>query len=175
MLDEVGVAERLHRFACLLGWPQLQSLQREMQDGCLARWYEPDRQNYVRLQINHHPQGQSETFHAIAFALRYRLCSGWQQFQLHTDPQKLTAEAERVRTWLDFSWYATDDRRHEFRKRHPECAGLTWNGLRENESYLRGRAFEPVDWIESEIITVKEWPRTQPIARRPPPRRSTSP
>ena len=141
MLDETAVADRLGRLASSLGWPELRSLQHELRDGALVRWFESGCRDHIRLQINHHPHGQNQTFNAIVFALRFRLCSGWHQFQLPSHPPHLTEEVERVRTWLDFSWYATDGKRREFRKLHPECAGMTWSRLMNIEQYHRGQPF----------------------------------
>ena len=135
------VFRRVAIFAADLGWSRMLEIRRE--DMGLT-WYESSEREDdlgLRLQINPHPHGQDITFNAIVYAFRYRLCSGWHTFDLSTSDEMIKADVERMRVWLQRSWYADRRKRRVFRKQHPECSGRTRSTTTGCEEYLRGLPF----------------------------------
>lgn len=85
---------------------------------------------HCALQINEAPNGQQVTYEAAVYAIRYRIYSGWHGFTLHASPQRLRDEGERLSGWMHYSWFASVDKRREYRRKHPECCGFTWRRMR---------------------------------------------
>ncbi len=111
-------------YQLLIGDDAPQNLQ-----GLTLRWYECGAALGKRidcyLQINEYPIGQAKQYAAAVFAIRYRLCTGWHQFQLFRDPKGIEREANRLKPWLDGTWFDTIQGRRQFRETHPECAGYS--------------------------------------------------
>jgi len=130
---------RLNLWAAALGWPELRSVRRVLEDfrgrSLTVMSYEAGeasgRRDHVALHINEHPIGQATIYAAAVYAVRYRICSGWHVFCLKADDVSLQAEGERLACWLDRSWFESADRRRKYRRMHPECVGFTWTRLRE--------------------------------------------
>jgi len=91
------------------------------------------------LQINESPIGQQRHYCVAAYALRYRIRSGWYCFSFsnrRTGPERIHALRELVGKRL----FATPNARRDFRKAHPECAGFT-----ERLNIRRGPPYRIVD------------------------------
>lgn len=93
--------------------------------GTVITWYESGSFDTLLFQVNTAP-----VFHAAVFATRYRLCSGWHEFELSSNISELKGEAIRLGNWLSCDCFATLEGRRRFRKLHPECAGITVAKLR---------------------------------------------
>lgn len=122
--------EQLKQMADLLGWDDLQKRRHEMPSEAVAEeivWYETaPLVKGVYLQINVIPD-----LRAAVYAIRYRICSGWHQFELCDDSEKLELEAQRLGTWCHRSWFESVARRRQYRQLHPECSNWTWKRVRE--------------------------------------------
>ena len=132
---------RLQRFASLLGWSPLRVYQHTVDDdpaqpsSYVVTWYESGDCGNPRtdcfLQINEDPVGQTTTYTGAVYAIRYRLCTGWHRFTMHTNQNDMTTEASRVAEWLHRDWFDTITKRREFRKLHPDCDGYSWKQIRD--------------------------------------------
>ena len=123
---------RVDRFARLLGWPRPRTYRHRIPKGTpgcpqgrLIRWHESEPQEGVSLIINEAP-----TWCAAVYAIRYRLCSCFREFDFHGD---LRLDADRLRTLLGIEWFDSPERRREYRQAHPECSGWTWKRIRTQE------------------------------------------
>jgi len=131
---------RLKKLTRLLGWQTPLELHQHCSDpkskDTVITWYESGistggRQDLF-LQINEHPQGQTKTYVAAVFAIRYRICTGWHAFDLPDDDKRLEALANRLSPILSWHWFDTLDRRREFRRLHPEMTGHSWRTIGES-------------------------------------------
>ncbi|PHR85855.1 MAG: hypothetical protein COA78_38740 [Blastopirellula sp.] len=132
---------RLSQFAALLGWSPLRVYQHTLDDRStenstsIITWYESEENISPHtdcfLQINEHPIGQTHTYNAAVYAIRYRICTGWHQFTLHKSKRDQAAEAERIGQWLHKDWFTTLAKRREFRQLYPQCTGYSWKKIRE--------------------------------------------
>lgn len=119
-------------FALELGWPGLRM--RQVLDGDKTiTWYVAGKaegsRNDLFVQINECPIGQTITYTAAVYAIRYGLCSGWHSMTLSADPTRITSEVERLDAWLHRRWFDTLAARRQFRSLHPECAGWSWSRI----------------------------------------------
>ncbi len=89
-------------------------------------WFECGSSDDVLLQINTNP-----ALHAGAFAVRYRICTGWHAIDPLTTEVDVAREAARLEPWLARHWFTTTADRRRFRQAHPECSGYSWKRLRE--------------------------------------------
>jgi hypothetical protein len=129
----------LRAWANRLNWPDLEMRHQYISyedEEKLITWYESGnpsgRRDHCALQINEQPIGdKSGTFAAAVYAVRYALCSGWHTFTLTDDDSLIMREADRLRCWLDRSWFDSATSRREYRQMHPECAGYSWRRLRQ--------------------------------------------
>jgi hypothetical protein len=126
----------LRAFARRLGWPALRCHQHVWEDGnLLVTWYESGKtdgsRNDLFLQINECPIGQTATYTAAVFAIRYRICTGWHSMRLERDGNGHLREADRLEPWLHRRWFESLLNRREFRRLHPECSGWSWKRVRE--------------------------------------------
>lgn len=124
----VRVFEKLKDFSRMLGWKRLKRHEHIWEDEAKTIvWYESgdvfSKEKLPALQINHHPIDQQRHFAVCVYALRYRLCSGWHEFDLHARP--LEKEADRLRDLVAHEWFHSPGRRREYRTLHPECTGFT--------------------------------------------------
>lgn len=125
----------LRTFARRLGWPQLRRYQHLCEERTLlVTWYESGDSDGSRsdlfLQINECPIGQTATYTAAVYAIRYRICTGWHSVQLGPDAHRLECEVERLDHWLHRRWFKAPANRREYRKLHPECSGWSWKRIR---------------------------------------------
>jgi hypothetical protein len=127
------IYKQLKRVAAALGWKGLKRWEHTFDDnGRTVVWYEagaatPTRD--CRLQINHSPIDQQRIFTVCVYAIRYRICSGWREFDL--EAENLDDEILKLRPWVEYDWFQTPERRREFRKLHRECTGFTRRTIRE--------------------------------------------
>jgi hypothetical protein len=132
----------LRKFAKHLGWrSRLQLYQHHIDEREAAwkglervvTWYEAagstDGKSDFFLQFNETPQGQTVTYSGAVYAIRYRIFTGWHDFQLFASDYDLKREAERLVEWLAYDMFSTIETRRVFRKAHPECAGYTWRRI----------------------------------------------
>lgn len=123
----------LKQLAFKLGWPRLRLRQHVFDDGKTIAWYVAGNAEGSRhdlfLQINECPIGQTVTYTAAVYAVRYGLCSGWHSVTLSTDPTHNDAEVKRVDAWLHRRWFDTLAGRRQYRSRHPECTGWSWSRI----------------------------------------------
>lgn len=126
----------LSLFALKLGWPDLRCWQQAFEnDGATVTWYEARESEGARgdlfLQINECPIGQTATYTAAVYAIRYRICTGWHAMKLTPDGRCDDIEVKRLDSWLHRRWFDTPDNRRAFRRLHPECSGWTSKRIRE--------------------------------------------
>jgi hypothetical protein len=81
------------------------------------------------FQINEHPIGQTETYCAAVYAMRFRICSGWHTFRIAVDDE---AELARLEPWLHRRWFESLTARREYRRIHPECATYSWTRIQKD-------------------------------------------
>ena len=125
----------LRTFTRQLGWSRLRSNQHLLEERKqLVRWYQSGDSNCSRnnlfLQINECPIGQTATYTAAVYAIRYRICTGWHSLELGPDAHHLEREVERLDHWLHRRWFDSPANRREYRKMHPECSGWSWKRIR---------------------------------------------
>ena len=73
------------------------------------------------LQINTVPHGQLHSHQATITAERYGIGNiGWHPFTLHEDDDKLLAEIEMLRPWLDRNQYKNRKWLRHFKSEHPD-------------------------------------------------------
>ena len=101
---------------------------------------------YPRFQINECPIGQTKTYVAAVYALRYRIYTGWHPFRLKPDGHCDADDLARLDGWLHRRWFDSLAGRREFRKLHPECSGWTWKRI--------GRERAPYEVIDAERCIV---------------------
>jgi len=134
---EKSAEKELVRWAGLLGWSGLERQEHVATDerfshiaGQSIVWYLAGSYDDVAFQVNVTP-----SLRVAVFALRYRICSGWHAFKLHSDSvraqSEAEAEADRLDAWVHSRWFVSREARRMFRARHPECAGYSWRRLRE--------------------------------------------
>ena len=130
--------EVLRAFANDLGWSDLRQHRHAIED-CETSiiWYESGESRGSRqdlfLQIKPCPPGQSRTFTAAVFAIRYSICTGWHPLTLDAEQRNPQREAERLEGWLHRRWFESPRSRKQFRVMHPECAGWSWTRLRQEQ------------------------------------------
>jgi len=127
---------RMRRFAAMLGWNGLQL------DWIRFTSEEAARNNTIpkslvlahylttewefHIQINELPSGQSRFHQASVAPNRYGFKHlGWHKFELFDDDDALTAEADRLRPWLDRQQFRNPKRRAIVKKEHPELLLVT--------------------------------------------------
>jgi len=122
----------LRTFTRLLGWRNLRRNRHVVpkDEHCLPAgteiiWYTCGDYDDVILQINGAP-----SWRAAVYAIRYGICTGWHEFTLATDVQRIGTEAQRLDQWLHRRWFSSRLRRADFRRVHPECASYSWRRLR---------------------------------------------
>lgn len=125
---------QLQALARQLGWRPLCLQQHYIKDDrLLVTWYEggeyEDPGGYARFQINEFPIGQTKTYEAAVYALRYRIYTGWHPFRLKPDGRCSADDLARLDGWLHRRWFDSLPGRREFRKLHPECSGWSWKRI----------------------------------------------
>jgi hypothetical protein len=73
------------------------------------------------------------TYTGAVYAIRYRIVSGWHKLRLFANHDDLRCEAVRLEPWLAWNWFATAEKRREYRLAHPECAGQSWRTVKQGE------------------------------------------
>jgi hypothetical protein len=118
----------------LLGWSDLHREQHSFARLSSGRnsdetftWYETGDLDDVYLIVNRSP-----VWCAAVYAIRFRIFSGWHEFDLSADRAAQEAEANRLSPWLERRWFMNPDSRREYRKRNPECSQWTWRRIRES-------------------------------------------
>jgi len=100
----------------------------------LITWYESGNNDGSRsdlfLQINESPIGQTATYAAAVYAIRYHICTGWHSMKLGPNAQPLDSEVERLDSWLHRRWFESLANRQQYRMMHPECTGWSWKRIR---------------------------------------------
>lgn len=123
----------LKRFSLNLGWPRLRLRQQVLDDGKAITWYVAGKAEGSRgdlfLQINECPIGQTSTYTAAVYAIRYGLCSGWHSMRLSADAARHEREVERLDAWLHRRWFDTLAGRRQYRSLRPECTGWSWSRI----------------------------------------------
>ena len=61
--------------------------------------------NDLFLQINESPPGQTATYAAAVYAIRYRIFTGWHKFRLSDSDDDLRREMARLAAWLAWEWF----------------------------------------------------------------------
>lgn len=135
----------LRRFARQLGWRNLRMRQHIVQrDGRLITWYVAGQAEGLRddpfLQINECPIGQTASYTAAVYAIRYRICSGWHSMRLTPSGHCDDSEVERLDAWLHRRWFEALAGRRAYRAVHAECTG--WSRARSRRERL---PYEVVD------------------------------
>ena len=126
----------LRTFARRLGWSQLRCYQHLWEErNLLITWYESGNndgslRSDLFLQINESPIGQTATYTAAVYAIRYHICTGWHSMKLGPDAQPLASEVERLDSWLHRRWFESLANRRQYRGMHPECTGWSWKRIR---------------------------------------------
>jgi hypothetical protein len=89
--------------------------------------YEMDSPIYVQInpQTDQHPR----LFAMNIYAIRYRLCTGWQGFLLDRNQGQ---EVLIQWPWLHSSNFETLRSRRVFRTTNPECHGYSWRRVRDS-------------------------------------------
>lgn len=67
---------------------------------------------------------------AAVYAIRYRICTGWHAFRLDQDSHRRSEEAGRLSEWLHYDNFSSVAARREFRLRHPETTGYSWQKIK---------------------------------------------
>jgi hypothetical protein len=81
------------------------------------------------LQINECPIGQTTTYTAAVYAIRYRIYTGWHSLKLPCDVHCVDREADRLDSWLHARWFESLVSRRQFRTLHPECSAWSWKRI----------------------------------------------
>ena len=125
----------LKRFARELGWIGLRRWRHSIEDdGRIIVWYiagkAEGRRGDLFLQINEFPLGQTATYAAAVYAIRYGIVTGWHSMKLTPDGCCDDAEVQRLHGWLHRHWFDSLALRRQYRSLHPECAGWSWGRTR---------------------------------------------
>ena len=112
--------------------------------------HEMDALIYVQInpQTNLHPR----LFAISLFAIRFRLCTGWQGFMLD---RNFKEELRKLRPWAHASNFLTQNGRRKFRRMHPECNGYNWKRIVESGApYSQESTYER--WLQTRIAKTDE-------------------
>ena len=122
----------LNKWAHLLGWGDLHLKQHTLPAEIAHKvgfdvlyWFECGKPSGILLQVNLLPQWQ-----AAVYAMRYRICTGWHNFEFQNEPIR-RREAARLHDVLAAEWFFDQAKRRIYRKMHPEYTGYTWRRLSE--------------------------------------------
>lgn len=126
--------KRLQRLAHLLGWQSPLQVHQSRYGGMtvptgvrdrLITWYRVGTATGTRndcfLHIRESRRGQTGTYDAAVYTPRFRISTGFHRFQLFRRGEDLRREAARLAPWLAWDWFASLEKRREFRQAHPEC------------------------------------------------------
>jgi hypothetical protein len=139
-LDEQQTELRLLRSLWrLLGWHDLHRERHRFARVSLRRnsvdtftWYETGDLDDVYLLVNRSP-----VWCAAVYTIRFRIFSGWREFDLSADPAAQEAEANRLSPWFEHRRFISRESRREYRNRNPECSRWTWRRIRESGMHVR--------------------------------------
>lgn len=141
----------LRAMAKELGWLRLRTYQYFPPPGVLPTrlkvitWYEAGDcdglENDFFLQFNENPIGQTRSYAAAVYAIRFHIFTGWHSFRLSSHLKADASEIGRLDPWLHRRWFETSTARRDFRNRHPECVGYSWKRIRQE-----GPQMPPEGW-----------------------------
>jgi len=122
----------LKQFAAILGWGDLRACRHvvlpgndRVAGGTVIEWCESGSLDGIYFQINVLP-----SWRASVYAIRYRICTGWHEFELNSKGSAMLEQAMRLDSWINKRWFSSLDGRREFRRLHPACAGYSWRRIR---------------------------------------------
>ena len=119
----------VRKLSLLLGWTELRRCRHTIKEAgsidTVIMWYESGSLDDLLLQFNTQPSLCAE-----AFAMRFRICSGWHRVRFSRERKGLAQDVLILSDWLHRSWFESLEGRREYRRKHPECANYTWRRLR---------------------------------------------
>ena len=146
MSDANKPIDALCAFASALGWSPLRLRQHDATGEAPVTWYESGDVIHGRsaffFQINERPIGNPRTYEAAVYAIRFRIYTGWREFQLDAALNFNLAEAKRLESLLHRRLFVSPATRKLFRANHPECANYSWQRVRETGRPITKNIFE---------------------------------